>query len=127
MRLHGLKVLLVEDDEDNLELLGSCLESEGARPFSAGSISEALAMTAGHRIDIVVSDLELADGDGCTLLSKLRERDNSPELPAIAISGYSELKWRTKAAECGFDRYLVKPFALDHLVESIAEFSRACA
>ena len=125
MRLSGLHVLLVEDDVDNLELLGSYLEGEGARPFSAGSISAALAMSAGNAIDILVSDLELADGDGCALLSKLRERHGT-ELPAIAISDYSDLKWRGKAADCGFDRYLVKPFSLDGLVESIAELSRAC-
>jgi CheY-like chemotaxis protein len=127
MRLLGLKVLLVEDDVDNLELLSSYLEGEGALPLSAGSISAALTMSAEHAIDILVSDLELADGDACTLLAKLREGGLSPQLPAIAISGYSDLKWRSKAADCGFDRYLIKPFALDHLADSIAELSRAGA
>ena len=127
MRLLGLQVLLVEDDVDNLELLGAYLEAEGARPLSAGSISAALAISAGQALDILVSDLELSDGDACTLLAKLRERDSSTAMPAIAISGYSDLKRRAKAADCGFDRYFVKPFALDQLVSSIAELSRAGA
>ena len=59
--------MLVEDDVDNLELLAACLEAEGASVFSAGSIASALAMTIGERIDVVVSDLELPDGEGCAL------------------------------------------------------------
>lgn len=123
MRLAGLTVLLVEDDIDNLELLGSFLEDEGARVLSAGSIVAALAMSLGHLIDVVVSDLELADGDGCALLKQLKVREARLNLPAIAVTGYSENTWRDQASACGFKRFLVKPFALDALVAAIAEIS----
>ena len=123
MRLLGLKILLVEDDLDNLELLASFLEDEGANTFGAGSISAALAVTAGHSIDAVVSDLDLADGDGCGLLAELKQRDGSSHLPAIAVTGYSEQKWRNKAASCGFHRYAVKPYSLESLVDWLAELT----
>ncbi|HYQ16466.1 MAG TPA: response regulator [Polyangiaceae bacterium] len=123
MRLLGLKILLVEDDLDNLELLASFLEGEGAQTFGAGSIAAALALTADHPIDAVVSDLELADGDGCGLLAELKNRDGRTELPAIAVTGYSEQKWRNKAAGCGFHRYAVKPYSLESLVEWLAELT----
>lgn len=123
MRLLGLTVLLVEDDVDNLELIGSFLEDHGAHTLSAGSIAAALALSEGHELNVVVSDLELADGDGCTLLAHLRSRDGV-DVPAIAVTGYSEQRWRDKAADCGFQRFAVKPFSLDRLADWIVELSR---
>lgn len=122
MRLSGLTILLVEDDVDNLELMGSFLEGEGARTLSAGSVAGALAVSAGQQLDVVVADLELADGDGCALLAQLNLRDGTAP-PAIAVTGYSEQKWRSKAADCGFVRYAVKPFSLDVLVDWVAELA----
>jgi CheY-like chemotaxis protein len=125
MRLTGLTVLIAEDDVDNLELLGSFLEDEGARLLSAGSISAALALSIGHHVDVVVSDLELPDGDGCALLKQLKLKEARTHLPAIAVTGYSESKWRSKASGCGFNRFLAKPFSLEALVEAIVELSAA--
>jgi CheY-like chemotaxis protein len=123
MRLLGIKILLVEDDMDNLELLASFLDGEGARTFSAGSISAALSQTVGQSVDLIISDLELPDGDGCTLLAELKKRDGRDDVPAIAVTGYSDQKWRAKAADCGFVRYAVKPYSLESLVDWIVELS----
>ncbi len=123
MQLAGLTVLLVEDDIDNLELLGSYIEDEGARVLSAGSIAAALALALGHRVDVVISDLELADGDGCSLLEQLKAREGRLELPAIAVTGYSDSQWRNRASSCGFTRFFVKPFSLEALVAAINEVS----
>lgn len=123
-RLRGLTVLLVEDDVDNLELLSSYLEGEGATILSAGSIAGALALSIGRRVDVVVSDLELADGNGCALLEQLHRNDNQRRVPAIAVTGYSQEKWLKAAQACGFTRFAVKPFSLDKLVDWIVELSR---
>jgi CheY-like chemotaxis protein len=80
-------------------------------------------MSAGKAVDVVVSDLELPDGDGCALLRQLKVRDMRFKMPAIAVTGYSESRWRNQAAGCGFERYVVKPFALESLVAAIAELS----
>lgn len=123
MRLQGISVLLVEDDVDNLELLSIALESEGAVTYSAGSIAGALALVGERPLDVVVSDLELPDGDGCTLLRKLRPQARDTTLPAIAVTGYSEQAWRNQAADCGFVRYAIKPFSMEQLVRWIGELS----
>jgi two-component system, chemotaxis family, CheB/CheR fusion protein len=125
MRLSGLKILLVEDDVDNLELLASFLEGEGAQTFGAGSIAAALIQTEGHDLHVVVSDLELADGSGCALLAALSRRDGRKDLPAVAVTGYSDQKWRTKAANCGFSRFAVKPYSLERLVDWIVELTES--
>ena len=122
MSLRGLTILLVEDDVDNLELIASYLEGLGAVVLSAGSIAGALALSAERRVDLVVSDLELADGAGCTLLRQLK-RDHG-DVPAIAVTGYAEQYWRGKAATAGFLRVAVKPFSLPVLADWIGELSR---
>jgi CheY-like chemotaxis protein len=125
MRLSGLTVLVVEDDIDNLELLASHVESEGALTLSAGSIAAALAMTAERRVDVALCDLELADGDGCDLVRQLRGRDGWDSMPAVALTGYSDAKWRQKAADCGFNRYAVKPYSLELITEWLVELRSA--
>jgi CheY-like chemotaxis protein len=121
MRLRGLTVLVVEDDLDNLELLSSHVESEGAVTLSANSLSAALHLTHAQRIDVALCDLELGDGDACDLLRELRRRDGYEKLPAVALTGYSDANWRRKASDCGFDRYAVKPFPLHVLTEWLFE------
>jgi CheY-like chemotaxis protein len=125
MRLRGLTVLVVEDDADNLELISSHVESEGALTLSAGSIAAALSMTEQRRVDVALCDLELADGDGCDLVRRLRDRDGWEQLPAVALTGYSDENWRRKAAACGFNRYAVKPFSLDQLTDWLVELGSA--
>jgi CheY-like chemotaxis protein len=127
MRLSGTTVLLVEDDLDNLELLALCLEGDGAQVLPASSIAAALAVSAGRRVDIVVSDLELPDGDGYALLRQVRSREGCARLPAIAVSGYSQDQWRSRATASGFDRFAVKPFAIDALISAIVSLRGAVA
>ena len=125
MRLSGTTVLLVEDDLDNLELLALCLEGDGAQVLSASSIAAALAVSAGRRIDVVVSDIELPDGDGYALLRQVRSREGCARLPAIAVSGYSQDQWRSRATASGFNRFAVKPFAIESLIAAIVSLKGA--
>ncbi|HEX2869975.1 MAG TPA: response regulator [Polyangiaceae bacterium] len=127
MRLRQLTVLLVEDDVDNLELLALCLEGEGATVLAAGSIAAALAMSVSRRVDVLVADMDLPDGDGCALLHQLRNRKGSVRLPAIAVSGYSRNEWREQAMTAGFDRYAVKPLSMDALVDAIVALTQGGA
>lgn len=125
MRLSGLTVLVVEDDVDNLELISSHVESEGALALSAGSIAAALSMTAERQVDVALCDLELSDGDGCELVRQLRARNGCERLPAVALTGYSDERWRRKAADCGFNRYAVKPFPLEQITDWLVELGSA--
>lgn len=127
MRLGQLTVLLVEDDVDNLELLAMCLEGEGAEVLAAGSIAGALAMCVGRRVDVLVADMELPDGDGCALLRQLHTVKGGAPLPAVAVSGYSQDEWRAQATIAGFQRYAVKPVSLDLLVAMIVEITQGAA
>ncbi|HVY25980.1 MAG TPA: response regulator [Polyangiaceae bacterium] len=125
MRLRGTTVLLVEDDIDNLEMLADCLKAEGALVLPAASHGRALAAAAAQGFDVLITDLELPDGDGLSLPRELRELRGLPTLPAIAISGYSAPEWQTRVQTSGFQRYAVKPFAIAALVDWVAQLSAA--
>lgn len=121
MRLAGFTVLVVEDDVDNLELLLAHLEQEGALVLGAESLKAALRLASEHAIDALLCDLELPDGDGCEVLQRLRNMPGGSDLPAVALTGYSDATWQKAARECGFDRYAVKPFSLQELTLWLAE------
>lgn len=120
MRLKGIEVLLVEDDVDSLELLASCLEAAGARVQCAASMREALALPETDNIDVLVTDLELPDGDGWKLLEQLQQRSGGKPIPAVAISGYSHEAWRLRVAASAFGHYVLKPIKLPVLIDWIA-------
>src|SRR5947208_2698722 len=84
--LHGLHVLVVEDDRDAREILKSVLAHFGALVTAARTAKEALTSLRQIRPDVVVTDMLLGTTDGVTLLHDAR-RDQSAGAPFIAVSG----------------------------------------
>ena len=83
-RLHGVRVLLVEDHRDTAELLRTVLGEQGAGVHVAGSLAEALATLAAREFDVLVSDIAMPDGTGYELIgahARRRPRDR-PGAPA---------------------------------------------
>lgn len=110
-----LRVLLVEDDVDSLDLLAFSLESRGAIVTSARSFAEAVAAMSVVLPDVVVTDVELTDGDGYTLLQTLRNVPGASGLPGVALTGHATEAARNKAKTAGFDHFLTKPVSLTEL------------
>jgi DNA-binding response OmpR family regulator len=121
--LSGVHVLIVEDDEDSRELLGTFLEYCGALVTTCHSTEAALDDLMEYRPHAIVSDLGLPGADGLHFIRALRARDaeRGGDLPAIAISGRSrEFTW-SAAKECGFTGYLVKPVNLEELANLVRD------
>src|SRR5262249_6844480 len=74
IRLDGLHVLLVEDDDDSRKLLGTMLKRYGARVTSTKSAAEALHVFETELPDVMISDIGMPDQDGYELIRKLRTR-----------------------------------------------------
>ncbi len=118
MRLKSLNLLLVDDDPDNLDLLSLCLTSEGANVLIARTIATALVRAQAARVDLLLCNRLLSDGDGCALLRRLRERPEWSSLPAVALTAAFD---QHCLAPCGFDRLALMPVNLQDLVDAIAE------
>lgn len=122
--LNGIKVLVVEDDQDSREVLQLFLEQSGAEVESAESAAAAWKMLTDsdhHVPDIIVSDLAMPVEDGYSFISKVRHlnREEINEIPAMALSAFASNENKQKAYECGFQLYHTKPFEPDGIVKDI--------
>lgn len=117
-----LRIFVVENHADTRKYLGLFLEMLGHTVRSARSMAEALAGWPEAHCQVLISDIGLADGDGCELLRRL-----SPHpLFAIAMSGLGMNADRLRTREAGFRHYLAKPFEPDELEALLAEAAQAC-
>lgn len=120
--LEGLRVLVVDDDPQARELLAAILETAGAEARLAGTIRDALDVLHAWWPDVLVSNMEIPDGDGHSVMEQVSAlaSPDSPPMIAIAVTGH--LRPRTLFA--GFHWHLPKPIEPTELVEVIASLGR---
>jgi CheY-like chemotaxis protein len=103
---YPLRIFVVEDHRDTLQSLKIYLEQIGHIVFSARSKAEALKEIPGAKCHVLISDINLPDGNGWELMEEIQNlRPNY----AIALSGYGMKADRERSAESGFRHHLVKP------------------
>ena len=120
-RLRGVKVLVVDDEPDALDMLTSVLRGAGARVLAAGSAGEALRLALAETPDAVVSDIGMPGTDGVELMSQIIKA-LGPAAPRarIALTAYAGQRDRARSAAAGFQRHLAKPFDPLALVDVVA-------
>jgi PAS domain S-box-containing protein len=116
----GLRILLVEDNEDTAEALATLLGVNGYAVEIAHSLEAARAAAAGAQFDVLLSDLQLPDGSGLDLLRELAART---PVPAIAMSGFGTEQDVQRSREAGFAKHLVKPIAFERVLEAIEDLA----
>ncbi|HTT82207.1 MAG TPA: response regulator transcription factor [Rhizomicrobium sp.] len=112
-----MRLLLVEDNVSLVELVSKGLENAGFEVDRAKSLAESHDALAGGNYAVILLDLGLPDGDGTTILRRLRERGDST--PVLVLTARGTLQDRVTGLHDGADDYLVKPFALEELVARI--------
>ena len=103
------RVLVVDDNTDNAELLKVLLEEDGHETFMAHDGVEGLAAAERLRPDVVLMDLGLPRIDGFDACRRIREQPWGKQVLMIAITGWGQDVDRRKSQEAGFDHHLVKP------------------
>jgi PAS domain S-box-containing protein len=124
--IRGLKLLVVDDEEDARTLLSEMLSESGAIVSTADSVKQALAAFDESRPDVLVSDIGMPGEDGYDLIERLRARPAAEggKVPAVALTAYARSEDRTKALLTGFDAHVVKPVDLEELLRVIARVAR---
>jgi PAS domain S-box-containing protein len=109
--LHGLDVVVVEDDPDGRELVEMLLSEYGARVRACASVGDALETIRARLPDVVVSDIGMPGEDGLALIRKLRAlpADRGGHLPAIALTAYASREDTARVLGAGFDAHVAKP------------------
>ncbi len=121
-RCYGLRVLVVDDDEDACEILGVVLKQAGAEVRTCLSATQALTAMDSWVPDILVSDIAMPGEDGYTLIRKVRARktEDGGGVPAVALSAYGRSEDRMKALSAGFQVHVGKPIEPSMLVDVVA-------
>lgn len=121
--LTGVRILLVDDEPDIVELLRHLLESEGATVHVAETAAAALELLESREFDVLVSDIGLPEQDGLALIREVRARGYSGEdLPAIALTGYAGKDYAHLASAAGFQLHVGKPVDSRDLILAVLRF-----
>jgi signal transduction histidine kinase len=120
--IQSYHLLVVEDHPPTLTVLAELLRRQGHDVFTASTMEEALKVAADHKLDLVISDLGLPDGNGVDLMLKLT-RDYG--LRGIALSGYGMEEDVARTKEVGFITHLTKPIHFEQLSHAIRQASQA--
>jgi signal transduction histidine kinase/ActR/RegA family two-component response regulator len=122
--LSGVRVLVVDDDDDARQLLALVLEQCHAEVLTAASTEEALRRVENEKPDIVLSDINMPDADGYAFVRALRERDGgATHVPTIALTASVRGEDRRRALAAGFDMHVAKPVEPAALAEIVAELA----
>ena len=120
--LSGVRVLVVDDNEESRRLVGQVLELAGATVVETASVPEALSAFRRDGFDVVVSDIAMPDTDGYTLMQELR-RERRPPL-GLALTAFATDVDRDKAIQAGFNAHVAKPVLPQELVQEITSLIR---
>jgi CheY-like chemotaxis protein len=120
--LEGIWVLVVEDDAQARSMLNTVLEHAGAQVLTAATVSEGVEQFRKYRPHIVISDIELRDGDGYSFIREVRAIEGTQVIPvpAIALTALARPADRVRALAAGFSMHLPKPVEPIELVLAIS-------
>ncbi|HWP58361.1 MAG TPA: sigma-54 dependent transcriptional regulator [Candidatus Acidoferrales bacterium] len=110
------QLLVVDDDPTVRSQLERLYAHSGYSVVSVGSAEEAIARLQEEDIDFVITDIKLPGMDGVQLIAHLH--DNFPDVPVIAITGYSDIQTAVNVLKLGASDFVVKPFDLAAVQES---------
>jgi PAS domain S-box-containing protein len=132
VRLHGVRVLLVDDEPDARRVLGKVMHDAGATVTLASSAAEALCAIAAKRVSevhhVLVSDLGMPDQDGYELIREVRARGLSArDLPAVVVTAYAGSRYATSSVAAGYQIHLTKPVEPAVLIEAVKELASQVA
>jgi len=113
------KILLVEDNELNRDMLSRRLTKRGYEVSIAVDGAEGVAMTRSTRPDLVIMDMSLPVMDGWSATAELKADPVTRPIPVIGLSAHAMAGDRDRAMESGCDDYDTKPIELDRLLAKI--------
>ena len=117
----GVKVLIVDDKEQDLYLLETILKKWDYEVITATNGEEALKKLHSEGADFVISDILMPVMDGFKAINQIRTHPRTSHIPIFVVSAWSSKKERTQAKLEGADEFFVKPPDLDKLIESIEQ------
>jgi two-component system, cell cycle response regulator DivK len=122
----NIKLLLVEDDEMNRDMLSRRLVLVGYSIVHAGNGCEAISLSATEAPDLILMDMSLPDVDGWEVTRRLKSEESTRSIPVIALTAHAMASDREKAFEAGCDDFDTKPVDMPRLLAKIVRWTGRC-
>ena len=120
-----MKIMLVDDNQDLLDFLKEAMVGEFAEIFTATGGNKAFSLiSSGEMPDIIVSDVNMPDGDGYTFCSRLKSDEKYSHIPVVLLTARGEQQSQSDSYKAGADAYMAKPFETETLVELLKSLLR---
>jgi CheY-like chemotaxis protein len=117
-----VKVLLVEDNEMNRDMLSRRLERRGFQMLIATDGEEGVNLAQSGRPDLILMDMSLPGMDGWEATRRLKGCEDTRKIPIIALTAHAMASDEQKAREAGCDDFDTKPIDLERLLEKMRRF-----
>jgi signal transduction histidine kinase/ActR/RegA family two-component response regulator len=123
--LREFRILVVDDAADTIEMMAYILEQYGAKITTSTSVAEALEILQTLHFDLLISDIEMPNRDGYSLIQEVRAKEQAQgkRIPAVALTAHTRAIDRQRALSAGYDRHLAKPIEITELLEVIAGYA----
>lgn len=122
--LTGMRILVVDDSADTVEMLRNLLEMDGAMVTTAAGGSEALEILERETFDVILSDISMPEMDGFEFLQHLRKIAGRQHVPVVAITGFGRSDDIARATATGFYSHLTKPLSLKDLADVLQQLAK---
>jgi CheY-like chemotaxis protein len=117
--LQGLRILVVEDEQDSRELLDELLRYEGAEVETAADAASGFEALVRFEPEVLLSDIGLPGEDGYSLIRRCRGLPNQGQVPAIAVTAFCRPQDQARSLAAGFNDHVCKPLDVGDLVQRI--------
>lgn len=115
------RILIVEDNMDNYELVRFVLEREGYDVFLAVNGRDGVDAAIAQKPDLILMDLGMPEMDGWVAIEKLKAEDTTKSIPLYALTAHTLPHDRKRALKAGCDGYLPKPIHMKGFVDIIEQ------
>ena len=116
------RILVVEDNRENLDLMVFLLKAFGHEPISATSGAMAIEIAAHERVDVVLLDIQMPEMDGFETARVLRANKALDDVPLVAVTALAMPGDRELILDAGFSGYIAKPIDAGRLPGQLAMF-----
>ena len=121
--MFATRVLIIEDNEDNLSLIRLLLERAEYEVLAATDGIIGLEIAGKERPEIILLDLAMPEMDGWEVAQELKANILTQDIPIIVITAHALPKDRERAFEAGCDAFIVKPFSVAKLIDEIEKLT----
>jgi PAS domain S-box-containing protein len=121
----GLRVLVVDDDQDTCDMIRAALDQCGAVVETASSAESALELFRASQPDVLISDIGMPEVDGYEFIRRIREfeRSGDTKVPAVALTAFARIEDRVKSLASGYQMHVAKPVEPAELLTIVASLS----